>query len=239
MTSRLPATRQASGDPPLPATHRWPVVLRSGAVVLRPIRRREEAAWDALRASNYLWTREWDATLPPDGDARPLPFPAWLRRTSRQAKDGTLLPFGLAHDAGWPQRPTDPGKSRLIGQLTVSNIVGGSARSAVVGYWIDQQYAGRGITPIAVAMACDYVWQVMRLHRIEICIRPENAASLRVVAKLGFREEGLRPRYLHINGEWRDHRVFALNADEAPGGLLGRQLAARGLSGHEHGMRRT
>ena len=68
----------------------------------------------------------------------------------------------------------------------------------------------------------DYCFDVMKLHRIEIAIRPENTKSLRVVAKLGFRPEGLRPRYLHIDGDWRDHLVFALNAEEVPEGLVRR-----------------
>jgi [ribosomal protein S5]-alanine N-acetyltransferase len=59
---------------------------------------------------------------------------------------------------------------------------------------------------------------------MEINIRPENAASLRVVEKLGFRDEGLRPRYLHINGAWADHRSFALTTEEVPEGLLTRWL---------------
>ena len=71
-------------------------------------------------------------------------------------------------------------------------------------------------------LAVDYCFRSMRLHRIEIAIRPENVRSLRVVAKLGFRPEGLRPRYLHIDGDWRDHLVFALNAEEVPEGLLRR-----------------
>ena len=70
----------------------------------------------------------------------------------------------------------------------------------------------------------------MGLHRIEIAIRPENVRSLRVVAKLGFRPEGLRPRYLHIDGDWRDHLVFALNAEEVPEGLLRRWENLRALS---------
>ncbi|MDO4717337.1 MAG: GNAT family protein, partial [Propionibacteriaceae bacterium] len=57
--------------------------------------------------------------------------------------------------------------------------------------------------------------------------RPENAASLRVVEKLGFRSEGLRPRLLHINGDWRDHLSFALTAEELGEGLLNRYLAGR------------
>ena len=88
---------------------------------------------------------------------------------------------------------------------------------------LDRPAAGRSrIIPTAVALAVDYCFQVMALHRIEIAIRPENTKSLRVVAKLGFRPEGLRPRYLHIDGDWRDHLVFALNADEVPEGLMQR-----------------
>ena len=73
-----------------------------------------------------------------------------------------------------------------------------------------------------LALAVDYCFRSMGLHRIEIAIRPENVRSLRVVEKLGFRPEGLRPRYLHIDGDWRDHLVFALNAEEVPEGLLRR-----------------
>ena len=68
-----------------------------------------------------------------------------------------------------------------MGQLTVSGIVGGSAAWGQVGYWVDQRVAGRGIVPTAVALAVDYCFDVLRLHRIEIAIRPENTTSLRVV----------------------------------------------------------
>ena len=124
-----------------------------------------------------------------------------------------------------PENPRRP--PQLVGQLTVSGIVGGSAAWGQVGYWVDQRVAGRGIVPTAVALAVDYCFDVLRLHRIEIAIRPENTKSLRVVTKLGFRPEGLRPRYLHIDGDWRDHLVFALNAEEVPGGLLQRWLHLR------------
>lgn len=212
-----------------PAAHRWPVSLRAGAVVLRPLRRREEVVWDAVRASNYLWTHEWDATLPPQANTEALSYQGWLRKVGKQARAGASLPWALAYDPDWPSEPRPLEHTRLIGQVTVSGIMEGSARSAAMGYWIDQHYAGRGIVPTAVALAADYLWQVMRLHRVEICVRPENAPSLRVVEKLGFREEGMRPRFLHINGDWRDHRVFALNAEEVPEGLLNRYLAGRGL----------
>ena len=122
----------------------------------------------------------------------------------------------------------EPGRApELAGQLTVSGIVGGSASWGQIGYWVDQRLAGRGIIPTAVALAVDYCFSVMRLHRIEIAIRPENAASLRVLAKLGFREEGLFRRYLDVDGAWRDHLCFAMTAEEPPtGGIVGRVVAS-------------
>ena len=92
------------------------------------------------------------------------------------------------------------------------------------------ELAGRGIIPTAVALAVDYCFGSVGLHRIEITVRPENERSLRVAQKLGFRSEGLRPRYLHIDHEWRDHLVFALNAEEVPGGLLQRYLRSPSAS---------
>jgi ribosomal-protein-alanine N-acetyltransferase len=62
------------------------------------------------------------------------------------------------------------------------------------------------------------------LHRVEIDVRPENTASLRVIEKLGFRYEGIKQRYIHINGDWRDHYIFALTAEEVPEGILNRFL---------------
>ncbi len=98
---------------------------------------------------------------------------------------------------------------------------------ATLGYWVDKSRAGHGIAPTAVAMATDHCFRTLGLHRMEINIRPENGPSLRVVEKLGFRDEGYRQRYLHINGEWADHRSFALTSEEVPQGLLQSWLGGR------------
>jgi ribosomal-protein-alanine N-acetyltransferase len=196
-------------------SHRWPVSISHGAVRLLPMRHRDRAAWEEVRRRNYAWLKPWEATLPAGAQSGPATYAGLVRMFSRQAREGRLLPW-LIH--------LDPGDGRIVlaGQLTVSGIVGGSASWGQIGYWIDQRWAGRGITPTAVALATDYCFKVMHLHRIEIAIRPENTKSLRVVEKLQFRAEGMRPRYLHIDGDWRDHLVFALNAEEAPEGLLRR-----------------
>src|SRR5665647_309598 len=173
----------------------WPVVLREGDVVLRALRRRDASAWLALRARNAAWLDPWEATSPERPSGPPPSFGRFVRTLSEQARAGTALPFAMAY------------RGELVGQLTVSTIVRGSLCSASIGYWIGEHVAGRGITPTAVALAVDHCLGPVGLHRVEIAIRPENVASLRVVAKLGLREEGLRERYLHIQGRWRDHRT--------------------------------
>jgi ribosomal-protein-alanine N-acetyltransferase len=199
------------------AEHRWPVTLQYGDIELAPMQGRFQADWERVRRENLTWLRPWEATLPPGARPGPASYGALLRALGRQAKEGRLLPWLILLQPEGSRR-----SPQLVGQLTVSGIVGGSAAWGQIGYWIDQRVAGRGIVPTAVALAVDYCFDVLRLHRIEIAIRPENTKSLRVVDKLGFRPEGLRPRYLHIDGDWRDHLVFALNAEEVPGGLLQR-----------------
>ncbi|HIT75984.1 MAG TPA: GNAT family N-acetyltransferase [Candidatus Avipropionibacterium avicola] len=209
---------------------RWPVTLTEGPVVLRPLQRRDEAEWRRIRAMNKAWLTPWDATLPPGGGAGPANFREMVRAFDQQARQGRMLPWAVCWDAAAdPETPDDVRRRapEVAGQVTVSGLVGGSAAMGSIGYWIDERFAGKGIIPTAVAMATDYCFEVVGLHRIEIAIRPENAKSLRVVDKLGFRSEGMRPRYLHINGDWRDHLIFALNAEEVPGGLLARWRSSR------------
>ena len=197
----------------------WPVELREGRVGLRPLKRGDAVAWRQARLRNEHWLRPWEATAPAT-ESEPLPtFLGMVARLRSEARQGRALPFAITYDG------------RLVGQLTVGGITYGSARSGYIGYWVDEAVAGRGIAPTAVAMAVDHCFGVMGLHRLEISIRPENAASLRVVEKLGIRCEGPRQRFLHIDGEWRDHLTFVVSAEEvAPGGLLARW---RSLRSHE------
>lgn len=195
----------------------WPLTLRGegphGTVALRPLRRGDQDDWMALRLDNSAWLGEWEATAPSPPRGRAPTFGAYVRALSAQARSGTALPFGIEVDGA------------LVGQLTVSSITYGSLCSATIGYWVAQRVAGRGIVPTAVALATDHCFTERGLHRIEVNIRPENAPSLRVAEKLGLREEGLRKRYLHINGRWCDHRSFAVTSEEVPDGLLARWRA--------------
>lgn len=188
----------------------WPATLHHGSVGLRPIRRRDASTWARLRRENAQWLGPWDASLPPEAGQPPSSYVSMTGTLRRRARKGVSMPFVVTWDG------------EMVGMVTVSNITWGSARMATIGYWVVQSHAGRGITPTAVALVCDHLFDTVGLHRVEISIRPENAASLRIVAKLGFTEVGLAMGYLHIAGGWRDHRVFQLLAEDAPRGLLRR-----------------
>ena len=199
----------------------WPVTLESGDLILRPIRYRDRTEWKSVRSRNAQWIGPWEATSPLPGSVLPS-YAGMVRSLNQQARQDTALPFVITErQGGLRSSPV------IVGQLTVSSIIWGSARMATLGYWVDQARAGRGIAPASVAMATDHCFRVLGLHRMEINIRPENRPSLRVVQKLGFREEGLRKRYLHIAGEWADHLSFAITAEEVPEGLLARLASSR------------
>ena len=198
----------------------WPVTLECADIGLRPIRYRDKSEWTDLRIRNSQWMAPWEASNPLPGGELPS-YAGMVRSLNQQARQDSALPFVITERDALHSAPA------IAGQLTVSTIVWGSARMATLGYWVDEARAGRGIAPTAVAMATDHCFRVLGLHRMEINIRPENTASLRVVEKLGFRDEGLRKRYLHIAGRWTDHRSFALTTEDVPEGLLNRWLAGR------------
>jgi ribosomal-protein-alanine N-acetyltransferase len=174
------------------------------------VRLRDARALERELVQNRAWLRQWEATSP----HAPLSFDARasIRSLQANARAGQGLPFIIEYDG------------ELAGQLNVSGISYGSLSSATIGYWVAERFAGKNATPISVALATDYCFYQLGLHRMEICIRPENGPSLRVVEKLGFRYEGLRRRYIHINGEWRDHFCFALVTEELDVGVLRRWL---------------
>ncbi len=207
----------------------WPVVLSDprSEVVLRPYRRGDARAWSQTRIANKEWLSVWEPT-PSTGTWAELNSPATFRAIQRElrkvAAAGSAMPFAIC------LREPGSRRDRLVGQVTLGNIVRRAFCSAYAGYWVDQAVAGRGVMPTALALAVDHAFVAGGLHRIEVNIRPENKASRRVVEKLGFREEAYHARYLHIDGAWRDHVGYALTTEDvaADGGLMARWNRLRG-----------
>lgn len=189
--------------------------LSSDRLLLRQLTMRDETEWINLRYANAQWLKPWDPTSPL-GAPESITFRQMIVGKDEAAREGTGYSWAIALPQLHHARPP------LIGQVSVSGVQYGAARTASIGYWIDGSHAGFGLMPEACALVVDHCFDDLQLHRLEINIRPENAPSLRVVEKLGFRDEGVRKAFLHIDGAWRDHRTFALNREELSGTMLER-----------------
>ena len=196
----------------------YPVILTEGPISLRPPHPRDGRDWQELQSRNRAWLAPWEATVPPNTPySRRLTYRELVRRGRREAAAGRMLPFNV-----WYALPEPSASARMVGQLNVAGITWGSLCSAHIGYWVDERVAGRGIIPGALALAVDHCFQGLGLHRVEVNVRPENVPSRRVAEKLGFRDEGLRRNFLHIDGAWRDHVSYAITAGEVPEGMIAR-----------------
>jgi [ribosomal protein S5]-alanine N-acetyltransferase len=201
-------------------------------VMLRPPRVSDVRAREALRSSNESWLRPWDPSLPggaPEPHSPLEPLVALARKSPARpyivdAHRDLLARRGIAF--GW----LICYGTQLAGEVNLRQISWGSVRSAELGYWVDQKLAGRGIMPTALAMCVDHCFGVLGLHRLEAGIRPENVPSRRAVEKLGFHDEGIRRRQVHIDGEWRDHICYAVTTEDVPGGMLPRWRTALAAS---------
>lgn len=127
-----------------------------------------------------------------------------ISAAQRQAETGERYEFGI-----WQRN-----NGALVGRISLGGISRGALQNAYLGYGIDIDHGGRGYATQAVRLAVRVAFDDLKLHRVQAAVVPENSASARVLAKVGFREEGLARRYLFLDGQWKDHRMFALTVDD-------------------------
>lgn len=106
------------------------------------------------------------------------------------------------------------GTNNLIGHIALYAVKRLPYSSAFVGYAMDEVYAGQGIVTEAVEMVVRFAFATIGLHRVEAYVAPENKASIRVLEKAGFQQEGILRKLLYINGEWVDHCMYAILDEE-------------------------
>lgn len=189
----------------------WPLRLKDLEIELRPLRFRDRSLWLKVRSKNRGYLKPWEATSPIDtspssssaatsglANVGVPSFYEMVLRNNREARATQALSLGI-----WVE-------NALAGQITLGGISFGALRAAHIGYWIDQDFANKGITTRAVIELTSFAFEELNLHRIEINLRPENEASRRVAEKAGYKYEGARARYLHIDGDWRDHITFVI-----------------------------
>jgi [ribosomal protein S5]-alanine N-acetyltransferase len=178
-------------------------------VRLRPVRMRDASAWSRTRIADRQSLEPWEPSAEVDWVVRHSvsSWPTVCSALRAEARRGRLLPYVIELDG------------KFAGQLTVGNVTHGALRSAWIGYWVHSEVTGGGVATGALALGLDHCFGTVRLHRVEATVRPENAASRAVLAKAGFREEGLLRRYLDVDGGWRDHLLLAITAEELSGSV--------------------
>jgi ribosomal-protein-alanine N-acetyltransferase len=176
-------------------------------VRLRPVRLRDGAQWSRLRLGDREHLEPWEPVAEVNWEVRHAisSWPSICSGLRAEARRGRMLPYAIELDG------------EFSGQLTIGNVTHGALRSAWIGYWVAKAVTGGGVATAALALGLDHGFGPVMLHRIEATVRPENAASRAVLAKVGFREEGLLKRYLEVDGGWRDHLLVAITAEELEG----------------------
>ena len=183
--------RTVSFSEPLP-------IIEGDGVYLRAPQMSDYSEWTTLREASRAFLTPWEPTWPSDDLSRSA-FRRRLRRYAEDQRADTSYAFFLF-------RKSD---DSLAGGLTLANIRRGVAQAGSLGYWIGEPFARRGLMTGALHGLMPFAFGSLRLHRLEAACIPSNAASIRLLEKMGFSREGYAREYLCINGLWQDHLLFA------------------------------
>jgi len=179
-------------------------VIRGEGIYLRYPRMADFPIWAKLRADSREFLTPWEPVWSDDELTRG----AFRRRIKRYQKETRL-------DSAYVFFVLRESDNALVGGCTISNVRRGVTQCCTLGYWIGSQFARQGYMTGALRALLPFVFRTLGLHRIEAACLTDNDASKNLLARVGFREEGLARRYLLINGEWADHLLFALLKEEA------------------------
>ena len=162
---------------------------------LRPVRRADaQDLIDANRASadhHHPWVEPFT-----DMDG----FEAWFGEIATGAKVALIA--------------REPGSGGVVGVVNLNQIFAKGFQNAYLGFYGMTGFEGRGLMTRALKLAIVHAFAEIGLHRLEANVQPDNARSLALVRRVGFRKEGFSPRYLKVGGVWRDHERWAILADE-------------------------
>ncbi|MEZ5833228.1 MAG: GNAT family protein [Dongiaceae bacterium] len=193
-----------------------PPELADATVHLRPPRFSDYRPWQALREQSRAFLEPWEPVWESDMLTRAA-YRKRVRLTVRDWRDDRGYGFHIF-------------KSRdrtLVGGVNLTGVRRRAAQYASLGYWMGAPYANCGLMSAALRLLLPAAFQEFGLHRVEAACIPDNAPSLALLSKFGFRTVGLARQYLRINGAWRDHVLHELQVDDlmASRGMLGDAVA--------------
>lgn len=175
-----------------------PPVLRTSQVMLRAPALADHSAWAELRRVSQDFLVPWEPLWP----SNDLTWAAFRLRIKRYYRD-------IEEDSAYPFFIFSADESKLFGAVTLSNVRRGVAQAATLGYWIGAPYVRRGLMTASVNLVFAFAADHLNLHRVEAACLPSNIASIALLRRCRFEQEGVARRYLKIAGRWQDHLLFA------------------------------
>ena len=191
-----PASGVTNKSVPLPSAT---LLVAGKRVRLREPDKKDAAEWSRLRREGRAHLEPWEPQIAEQWDTayQPKRWKRIVRAQRDSRKAGTALPMVVDVEG------------RFAGEVTIGGIVRGANQTAWLGYWLGHEYTGAGIGSAAVALAVDIAFDSVRIQRLEATVKPDNPASIAVLKRAGFLEEGRLRNYLRIGGARRDHLLFA------------------------------
>lgn len=175
------------------------MTLATPRLRLEPMAAEHAAALAEFFRRNEAHLRPWDPPRP-EGVREVAFWAAEAERAMQDRRDGAA--------ARWVLRA--PGDDAVVGRVNITQIVRGPLQSCMLGYALDAAHQGRGLMHEALEAVLAYCFGTLALHRVQAAYLPANHRSARLLARLGFRVEGLARDYLFVDGAWRDHVITAL-----------------------------
>ncbi len=174
-----------------------------GGIEIRPLQAAHAEALLQLRLTNREYMHIYDPIRPDH---------YWTLDTQRELLEQGEQSFqtGTGYVFGMFKTDTE----QLVGRIELSGVARGPFQNASVGYFVDQHHHRQGYATVALRWVIGFAFQEAGLHRIQAGVMPWNEPSQRVLEKARFRKEGLAERYLYINGQWEDHLLYAITAEE-------------------------
>jgi len=174
-------------------------VLEGRGIYMRYAQLADFEEWAKLREESRAFLAPWEPIWPAD-DLTRLAYRRRIKRYNRDIKEDLAYPFFVFQASD----------GALVGGATISNVRRGVAQACNLGYWVGQKYARNGLISAAVKALFPFVFETLKLNRIESACLANNEPSQGLLRKVGYTEEGYARKYLKINGEWQDHLLFAL-----------------------------
>ena len=172
-------------------------------VILRPPQYSDWKVWADERKKNKLYLQPWE----PLWSINELERSSFVKRVRMFER--------LSHnDQAYSFLIYKSDNEDFIGEVNISNVQRGIIQSCTIGYWIAKDCEGKGMMSESLELVKEFIFNELKLHRIEAACLPHNMPSLKLLLKNGFIKEGTARKLLKINDKWQDHTVLSFILDD-------------------------